>query len=739
MRRGRQRNSPPPEADPGAAPAPQGSDLPAPIVVPCQADAGDLLGREWLLANKIGAYASSTVIGANTRRYHGLLVAATRPPAGRIVALSCLMDQLVLTNAAGEERAFDLTTFEFVGKFSPDCRPSLVEFRNDLAATFVYRCDDAEVIKEIILAETANAVAVRYRLIRPEKARLRIWPFLALRDQHGLRRLRLSGQITYLHYHDEIRVEDRPATPPGTAPPDRQAEASERAGSPARPSETGGAGSGDTAAHAVHLAVAAAPPGTATPGQVQRARFHDNPQWWYRFRYRGDLARGQEGLEDLYTPGWFDAELTPQRPVQLTASLTDPKGVHFDATVDQKRRRLTQIVDALGDGADESTRRLAVASDAFVVARKRPNAHPGTTIVAGYHWFADWGRDAMIALPGLLLETGRHDAALQVLRTFAEAIDEGMVPNRFDEHGGRPHYNSIDASLWFVVAADRYVAATGDEAAWGNDLAGPVERILQAYHDGTSFGIRADADGLLAGGDKDTQLTWMDVKLAGEPVTPRHGKCVEVNALWHAALRIAARRRGEGERGKFYADLAGRVAAAFAAAFWNEQAGCLYDCVNGEVKDASIRPNQILAVALPHCPLPPEQQRGVVATVRGELLTPYGLRTLSPKDRRYRGHYGISWESRDLAYHQGTVWPWLMGPFVEAHLKVEGFSSRARAEAGGWLQALDEHLAQAGVGFISEIFDGDPPHAPAGCIAQAWSVAEVLRAKRLIARGTPES
>jgi predicted glycogen debranching enzyme len=665
--------------------------LPEPLVVGCQgAGSDELLGREWLVANKLGAYASATVLGTNTRRYHGLLVAATRPPASRILALSCLLDQLALPDEAGREAPYDLANFEFEGAFLGSGEAHLVEFRNDLAATFVYRCGVAELIKEIILAEAANAVAVRYRLLSGPAGMLRITPFVALRDVHGLRLARKPHQMTYLHYQNGIRVEDRQATP-----------------------------------YAVHLSAAAS----------GRERFCPDPQWWYRFRYRGELARGQEGFEDLYTPGRFELPLAADAPVQLTASLDDPKEVNFDAVVRQKRARLRKIVRALGPDADQTTRRLAVAGDAFVTQRKRPNAHPATTIVAGYHWFADWGRDALIALPGLLLETGQFQAALAMLRMFAESIDQGMVPNFFNEYGTGPRYNSIDASLWFVLAAESYVAASSDQAGWQNHLAGAVEQILRGYHDGTRCGIHADADALLEGGDRRTQLTWMDAKLGEEPVTPRDGKCVEINALWHAALRIAARRADDPHSRQLWQQVAEQVAAAFQPTFWNEQAHCLYDCVRGEQKDPAIRPNQIIAVALPDCPLAAEKQRSVVEVVRRELLTPYGLRTLSPADARYRGWYGRSGESRDRAYHQGTVWPWLMGPFIQAYLKVNGFSDPARAQAGKWLAGWDQHLPLAGVGYVSEIFDGNPPHAPAGCIAQAWSVAELLRAKRMVARG----
>jgi predicted glycogen debranching enzyme len=318
-------------------------------------------------------------------------------------------------------------------------------------------------------------------------------------------------------------------------------------------------------------------------------------------------------------------------------------------------------------------------------------------------------------------------------------MQQGMIPNRFDDYAQAAHYNSIDASLWFVLAADRYVQASGDEAAWARELAGPVERIVQSYHDGTMFDIRADADGLITGGSDQTQLTWMDVKLAGIPVTPRHGKCVEVNALWHTALRIAERRCADGPRARMFGDWAKQVANAFGPTFWNEQMGYLYDCVMGQWKDGTLRPNQVIAVALPDCPLPIDQQRAVVKAVQDALLTPVGLRSLSPYDSRYRGRFGISLESRDKAYHQGMVWGWLIGPFIEAHLRVNYFSDTAKVQARQWLGGFEAHLQEAGLGNISEVFDGDNPHAPGGCIAQAWSVAEVLRAKRLIETGGQKS
>ena len=667
--------------------------LPAPLEIRCpEASTDQLLATEWLLTNKLGAYASGSVAGANTRRYHGLLVAATRPPAGRIVALSNVMEQLVLPDESGAETAWDLATFEFDNALQPLGCAHLETFGQGVSATFHYRLGGSELVKEVMLADAANAVAIQYRLLSGPAGILRIRPFVALRDYHGLRQQRQAHQMTYLHYHDGIRVEDRQST---TA--------------------------------ALYMSM----------GPDPRQRFRSDTQWWYRFRYRGDLARGQAGSEDLYTPGFFEVPLAVDGPVQLTASMDDPKEVNLEATRKLKADRASQYVAGLGDDADETSRRLAMAAEAFVVQRRRPNAYPATTIAAGYHWFGAWGRDAMIALPGLLLETRRFEVALAVLRGFAEAVDEGMIPNFFDERGAGASFNSIDASLWFVMAADRYIGASGDLEGCQNHLAGAVSAILQHYHDGTRFDIRADHDSLLVGGGEQTQLTWMDVKFDGEPITPRHGKCVEINALWHAALRVAQRRAAGGAEAARWGQLADLVGQAFARQFWNEDRGCLYDVISDERWDEAIRPNQIIAVALPDCPLPLQQQRSVVAVVERELLTPVGVRTLARGAPGYRGRYGVSWESRDRAYHQGTAWPWLMGQFVEAYLRVHEFSDEARDRCRQWLAGWDGHLREAGLGTISEIFDGDEPHRPAGCIAQAWSVAEILRAKRLVARGAP--
>ncbi len=654
--------------------------LPSPIVVQPSGNLDELLSMEWLLTNKLGCYAASTPIGCNTRRYHGLLIAATIPPVGRINALSTVMEQLTI-----DGKTHHLAVNEFPGAFSPRGYEYLRQFSNDVAPTYVYNAGGAQLVKEIAIADGAAAVAIRYTL-RGKDAKLVLWPFAALRDFHSLRKVHEPHQITYKFEDGGVAVQDMMAV-----------------------------------GQALHLT-------------MPEAMFLPRAQWWYRFLYRQDIARGQDGYEDLYTPGSFTIDLSDGQSCQLTASLGEPVQVDFDTATGRRRERLEELVLAIGADADELTRQLAVASDAYVAQRDFPGLPPSPTILAGFPWFADWGRDTFISLPGLLLCTGRLEHARGVFKTFAGRINRGIVPNRFDDYSTTAHYNSIDASLWFIIAAERYMRATGDEGFWRQVLMPAADSILKNLHDGTLYDIRADADGLLTGGSHTVQLTWMDAKLGDEVITPRHGKPVEVNALWHSAHRIMANRcKGiDAAMADRYAHRAELIAKAFVQAFWNNSMGCLYDVVGNGGPDASLRPNQIMAVSLPYSPLSREQQRAVFNEVKGQLLTPVGLRTLSPFDSRYRRRYGGSWESRDRAYHQGTVWPWLIGPFVEAYLKIEDAKPFALAQARQWLDGFGPRLRQAGLGHISEVHDGDPPHHPGGCFAQAWSVAEVLRVRLLI-------
>jgi predicted glycogen debranching enzyme len=378
-------------------------------------------------------------------------------------------------------------------------------------------------------------------------------------------------------------------------------------------------------------------------------------------------------------------------------------------------------VAAVSPSPDPLISSLVAAADQFIVKRGELQ-----TIIAGYHWFGDWGRDTMIALPGLTIATGRPGIARNILLTFARYVDQGMLPNRFPDEGETPEYNTVDATLWMFEAVRAYATDTNDWDFVRDNLYGVLTGIVDWHRRGTRFGIRMDADGLLRAGEPRVQLTWMDAKVGDLVVTPRRGKPVEVQALWYNALRIMeslAGRYGDAEAEATFAGMADLARASFNALFWNSASGSLYDVVDGDVRDASLRPNQIFAVSLPHSMLDAERAKSVVEIVERELLTPRGLRTLDTKDPRYRGHYAGDVMSRDTAYHQGTVWPWLIGPFFTAWRKVYGSDTRVKA----WLADFEQHLTEAGLGQVSEIFDGDPPFAPRGCIAQAWSVAELLQ------------
>ncbi len=632
-----------------------------------------LLSREFLRSNSLGAYASSTACGCATRRYHGLLVAACNPPVGRVIALSTVMEQLVV---GGETH--DLATNEFEGSFAPEGYRKLDAFCDATAVEWTWRLGESLTVRRrLLLSRERNAVVLRYE-IDGAFEQLLLRPFTNLRDFHALRHEH-GSHFDVRPIHDGLSIAadwmaDRP------------------------------------------LYLLAPGCGVTT-----------DPQWWYDVRYRVDLFRGQDGHEDLYSPGVFVAACTGRTTVvELTANLDEAAALDFDALLADRTARREILLDVLPTAdPDPTEQRLALAADAYLVTRPTPSHPDGKSILAGFPWFADWGRDTFLALPGLLLSTGRIEEARAVLATYVEFLSDGMIPNRFDDYGGAPHYNNVDASLWFVLAADRYLRAGGDEKFGRGVLLPACAEIVKHYRAGTLFGIRADEDGLLLAGDESTQLTWMDAKFNSEAITPRYGKAVEINALWYFAHRMLAERTGDAAM----ATEADRIAAAFEELFWCDHLNGLADCVLPDgTRDESIRPNQIFAASLPHSPLSPKRQAAVVDTVRRHLLTPMGLRSLSPTDNRYRRHYGESWESRERAYHQGTVWAWLIGPFIEAMVRVD---PAAKSHARELLLPLAAHLDEACIHHVSEIFDGDEPHAPHGCCAQAWSTAELLRAWQL--------
>jgi predicted glycogen debranching enzyme len=633
--------------------------------------------REWLVTNGLGGYAAGTVSGANTRRYHGLLIASFRPPVERVLLLARLLVRVHYL-----ERHYELGADEYAdGTVAPRGFVHIESFR--LASgvpTWRYALADALLEQQIFMEPDLNTSFVAFTLLRASApVRLALRPLCAWRD-----------------YHSQHR---------GIEP--WRVESAERACAlrPAR----------DASGHTLRLA-------------LDQGRFEQRADWYWQFRHREEAARGLDELEDLFTPGEFGTELAPRDRVFFSAT-SEPQAPGAGPEVLSRVVQLTQeLVAALPPGAPGWVGQLAIAAGQFIVRRGDAGAD-GQSIIAGYPWFADWGRDTMIALPGLASTLARHAVAARILRTYARYVDCGMLPNRFPDHGEAPEYNTADATLWFFHALDCHVAAAGDEAI-AAELLPVLGGIIDFHLRGTRHGIRIDAhDGLLAAGEAGVQLTWMDAKIGDWVVTPRIGKAVELNALWlnalHTGAKLAARVHDAAMECRC-AELLERASAGFAR-FWNPARGCLYDIIDvegGNTCDASIRPNQLLALSLPYCALEPLQALAVLEVCARELLTSHGLRSLETGDPRYLGRYEGDVRSRDAAYHQGTVWSWLLGPFALAHYRVHGDARLARS----FLEPIAEHLRGACIGSISEIFDGDAPHATRGCFAQAWSVAEVLRA-----------
>ncbi|HEX7117178.1 MAG TPA: amylo-alpha-1,6-glucosidase [Longimicrobiales bacterium] len=635
-------------------------------------DAGSRL--EWIETDGRGGYASSTAVGSNTRRYHGLVVTARRPPTDRIVLLSRLEETLV---AAGGER-YALAANVYPGVVHPRGHRFLESFRLDPWPVWRYRLGALTLTRTLFVTREPCATVLAYRL-EGGTARLELRPLVAGRDFHAL-----------------VTANDVAA---------RRAEAA-----PGR---------------VVYRPYPGIPPLVLS---FDDGEWHDDGDWYFGTVYPRETERGLDDREDLYCPGVLGVELRPGRRWTLACGTSPVPVARADAWEAAERRRREAVAArgrhaAGGDAAfAELGARLALAGDAFIVERDGE-----TSILAGYPWFADWGRDAMVSLPGLCLATGRTAEAAAVLRAFAAHLRDGLIPNRFPDYGGEvplDHYNAADASLWFVEAVGALADAGGDV----RDLWPAVRAILDGYRAGTHFGIGLQPDGLVRHGAEGVQLTWMDAKVDGWVVTPRDGRAVEINALWYNALRrAAALARGVGDDAGAYDALARRAREAFPA-FWYEAGGYLYDRIADDGRpDPSLRPNQLFAVSLPHSPLPAGRAADVVSAVERALLVPLGVRTLAPAEPGYRGSYGGSRRERDAAYHQGTAWPWLLGPFATAYLRVHGHGAAARARVRSLLAPLAEHLCDYGIGHVPEVVSGDPPHVPGGCFAQAWSVAEPLR------------
>jgi predicted glycogen debranching enzyme len=647
--------------------------------------------REWLVTNGIGGYASSTLAGMNSRRYHGLLVAATLPPVGRMVLLSQLEDTLVI----GGTR-YALSTNLYRGDvIHPSGYLYLTDFRLDPHPVLTYGNGEWKVVKKIWMVQGQNTTVIEYTvegLERLDDAYLETRPLIAFRDYHGT-----------AHESESIN---------------RNVEQ----------------GDGMVAVHPYA--------GLPTLYMAHQAAAVQADGYWYRgFEYEQERERGLDYLEDLFSPLAFRASLSESNSFALIASTeAQPISMLDEFQRAANRRDVSSAYNFRGDGgSSDFIPTLRRAADQFIVARA-----PFKTVIAGYHWFSDWGRDTMIALPGLLLATDQPEAAREIFLQFVRYLDGGMLPNRFPDAGDKPEYNTVDATLWFFEAIRQYVHYRED-ATWQSEamdllrssLYAPLKEIVRCHVEGTRYGIHTDEDGFLWAGDAGTQLTWMDARVGDVAITPRHGRPVEIQALWYNALCTLAEFAtllGDNPAAKTYSSMAAKLHTNFLSVFWNSSRECLFDVAGNGGADDSLRPNQMFAISLHYPLLSGETARRILDVVEKELLTPYGLRTLSPGDHHYRGTYrGDVW-SRDGAYHQGTVWPWLAGSFFSAKLAASDSPETVLDEIDRWLEIFSGHLRDAGAGQISEIFDGDAPHTPRGCIAQAWSVSEILNLAKLAAK-----
>lgn len=600
----------------------------------------EALKHEWLETNGLGGYASSTVAGAHTRRYHGLLMAATQPPAVRYLLLSKLEETLIV----GGQR-FELSTNLYPGTVHPQGYRYLSRFRLDPFPIFTFEAGGVSLEKRVFMAQGENTVVVEYEC-SGAGCGLEVRPLIAFRGYHDLTQANrvLNGVLD----ESEGLVSIQPYA------------------------------------------------------QLPRLWFAHNAAspvkqgfWYFNFEYPVERERGLDAHEDLYCPFMLRFDMESAKPAMVIASTTPHRAT------DSIARPVT---------ADDP---LMAAADQFIV--RRGDLH---SVIAGYPWFTDWGRDSMIALPGLTLTTGRFDVARDILLAFAAVLDGGMLPNSFTD--ATPEYGSADATLWFFEAIRQYIEYSGDAAFVRARLYKQLKDTIARHVEGVRHGIHMDTDGLLSTGDSSTSLTWMDARVDDRPVTPRNGKPVEIQALWYNALRFVARLAadfGDEDARALHEDLARKAEASFDPAFWNEHVGYYADTVDAGVQDLSLRPNQAIALSLGYRAVPDDHARKILDAVERHLLTPFGLRTLSPFDPRYVGKYKGSVAERDSSYHQGTVWPWLLGPYVTA----------LRRNAPELIEPLRSFLVSRGTGQLPEMFDGDEPHEPRGCFAQAWSVGEILR------------
>jgi len=660
-------------------------------------DFNKAIQMEWLVTNGLGGYASSTALGINTRKYHGLLVAAFNPPVDRWVLLTKLDEKIRIRN-----ETYSIGSNEFKHGIHPKGYQFLLKFSLAPLPIYRYVVHGVRLQKAVFMLHGKNATVVDYEVFNPHDNEISICisPLVNSRHFHAVTdKDNLAWNFIQKPFEQGVTIQ--PSIPLST------------------------------------LII------SSSNGQY----FADEGRWVEETYFRVDASRGESCLDDCFQPGWFELNVAPKEKKKFHILATTGKNekeaqslfssVHkgpediaalYSKELERRKGLLTRFQERYIDVRIEDWLKwLVLAADSFLVNRESTKKK---SVIAGYHWFEDWGRDSLISLPGLTLVTGRFEDAREILLTFKHYCHEGVIPNRFpDRAGDMPFYNSVDATLWFFNAILQYLKYTGDFDFVKKELWNTLRSIIENHMKGTIYGIRMEDDGLIAHGQ---QLTWMDATANDRSVTPRDGKAVEIQALWYNALKIMellATHFDQKEEARKYSSTAEKAGKSLIKKFWNPEKAFLFDVVHGEGTDPSLRPNQVIAVALDFSILDKARSEEVVETVWRKLWGAYGLKTLSDDDPRYVGEYSGDWNQRGNAYHNGTVWAWLLGPFTTAFLKVKNYDEHWRSFAfKNFLQPLfQEEIFQAGLGTISEIFDGNPPHSPRGCIAQAWSVAEPFR------------
>jgi predicted glycogen debranching enzyme len=627
----------------------------------------DAIQHEWLETNGLGGWASSSIIGCNTRRYHGLLIAATNPPADRMALVSKLDETIVIN-----DEKFELGTNDYGGVTHPKGYGYLSSFTKDLFPEWEYEAGGVILKKTMAMVHDENSTLILYEVLKsPQPFALKLQPLVSARGYHSLQHS--HNNIFWNAYFENGIFQTLPFD-----------------GAPQ-----------------IFISV---------PG----ATYDHHPSWFYNFNYAVEKYRGLDFTDDLFNHGTLSVELNQGDKIGVIISTENLAGRNaMELFLNEKERKQSLISGV----ADETLQQLILAADQFIVKRDENLK----TIIAGYHWFTDWGRDTMISLPGLCLSTGRYEDAKKILSAFSKSVSMGMLPNRFQDNGEAPEYNNVDGTLWYFVAVYKYLQYTNDIEFVLSEILPVLKNIIDWHYKGTRYNIHVMDDGLLYAGEPGQQLTWMDARIGSWVVTPRMGKPVEIQALWYNALKIFAEllKLNDQQNDAFVVNAnADKAKQSFNEQFWYEQGNYLYDVLdeNG-TPNKELRPNLLFSISLPFALIEGNKARSVIKIVEEELYTPVGLKSLSKNDLHYVPVYGGDAWHRDSSYHQGTVWSWLLGAYVDALVKVDVERSKIEKVIHNFLY----HLNEGCIGSVSEIFDAEPPHHPRGCIAQAWGVAEILR------------